>query len=185
MKKVLLHACCAVCASYPYPMLKDMGYEVILYFYNPNIYPDEEYSRRLDELKKFVQINNAKLIIEETNYKYWLNLIKGYENEPEKGKRCEICFKERLLKAQITAKREKCDFYTTTLTVSPHKNSKTIFETARNISSEIPDSVPFLEIDFKKQNGFLKTSKLADEYGFYRQKYCGCEFSIRKTPSDS
>lgn len=179
MQKVLLHACCAVCASYPFFKLKEMGYEVIIYFYNPNIYPIAEYSRRLEELKKFTQINNIKLIIEETSYDYWLELIKGFENEPEKGNRCAICFKERLTRAKMAAQKECCDFYTTTLSVSPHKNSKQIFNVAHEISEKFDNTVPFLEIDFKKQNGFLKSSQIADEYGFYRQKYCGCEFSIR------
>lgn len=178
MAKVLLHACCAVCASHPYFLLKELGYDVAIYFYNPNIYPDEEYQRRLDELKKFSSINNIPLIIEEKSYGYWLNLVKGYEKEPEKGNRCTICFKERLSNAHQKALKEGFDFYTTTLTVSPHKNSKQVFEAAKSVAeSNLDKNVPFLEIDFKKQNGFLKASKLADEYGFYRQKYCGCEFS--------
>ena len=183
MPKILLHACCAVCASYPFLQLQKAGYEVILYFYNPNIYPNEEYQRRLNELKNLSKKYNARLIIEETGYDYWQNLIKGKENEPEKGTRCDICFKERLTKAQRKAFETGCDFYTTTLTVSPHKNSKQIFEAAKAVNKEMTDldskSVPFLEIDFKKQDGYKKTSKLADEYGFYRQKYCGCEYSIR------
>ena len=181
MPKILLHCCCAVCASYPFLQLKELGYEIVLYFYNPNIHPKEEYQRRLDELKKLSEKYNAKLIIEETSYDYWLNLIKGLENEPEKGARCSVCFKERLSRAALTAMKENCDFFTTTLTVSPHKNSKQIFECANlalaeNISRT---ELKFLEIDFKKQDGYKKTSKLADEYGFYRQKYCGCEFSAR------
>lgn len=181
MSKILLHACCAVCASYPVLQLQQMGYEVVLYFYNPNIYPDEEYQRRLEELKKLSQRYSIKLIIEETSYDYWLNLIKGFENEPEKRKRCSVCFKERLSKAVLAAIKEGCDYFTTTLTVSPHKNSKQVFEAAYNVLSEIniDNSLKFLEIDFKKKDGYKKTSKLADEYGFYRQKYCGCEFSIR------
>lgn len=180
MARVLLHACCAVCASHPYFLLKESGYDVTLYFYNPNIYPDEEYQRRLNELKKFASINNIRLIIEEKSYDYWLKLVKGYENEPEKGNRCTICFKERLFKAHETALKENFDFYTTTLTVSPHKNSKQVFEAAKMVTeNNKTGTIPFLEMDFKKQNGFLKASKLANEYGFYRQKYCGCEFSIR------
>ena len=184
--KLLLHACCAVCASYPFLQLKEMGYEVVLYFYNPNIYPESEYQRRLDELKKLAKKYSAKLIIEETSYDYWLNLVKGLENEPEKGSRCSICFKERLSKAVLAAAKEGCEYFTTTLTVSPHKNSKQIFEAAHAVchyekrsKAEI-QNIKFLELDFKKQDGFKKTSKLADEYGFYRQKHCGCEFSVRK-----
>lgn len=180
-KKLLLHCCCAVCAAYPFLQLKEMGYDVILYFYNPNIYPFSEDQRRLDELRKLAEKYSAKLIVEDGSYDYWLNLVKGFESEPEKGKRCEVCFKDRLEKAFLKANEIGCDFYTTTLSVSPHKNSKQIFEVAKLIDEKFDDKkLSFLEIDFKKKDGFRKTSKLADEYGFYRQEYCGCEFSIRK-----
>ena len=177
--KLLLHACCAVCASYPVLQLQEMGYEVVLYFYNPNIYPLEEYQRRLDELKKLAEIYKVRMIIEETSYDYWLNLIKGLENEPEKGSRCSICFKERLSKTVSIAIKEGCNNFTTTLTVSPHKNSRQIFEAVNEVCKGFQNPPIFLEIDFKKKDGFKKTSKLADEYGFYRQKHCGCQFSIR------
>ena len=182
MPKLLLHACCAVCTSYPVLQLQQMGYDVILYFYNPNIYPNEEYQRRLEELKKLAERYNTQLIVEETSYNYWLDLIKGLENEPEKGRRCSICFKDRLSNAIQMAIKVDCEYFTTTLTVSPHKNSKQIFEAAYNALKENTNEKKpkFLEFDFKKQDGFKKTSNLADEYGFYRQKYCGCEFSIRK-----
>ena len=179
MPKLLLHVCCAVCASYPVLQLQEMGYDVVLYFYNPNIYPLEEYQRRLDELKKLAERYNVPLIIEETSYEYWLDLVKGLEKEPEKGARCSICFKERLSKAICMAIKEKCEYFTTTLTVSPHKNSKQIFEAAREVCKGFQNPPALLEIDFKKQDGYKKTSKLADEYGFYRQQYCGCEFSVR------
>ena len=183
MPKILLHACCAICASYPVLQLQEMGYKVILYFYNPNIYPHEEYKRRLNELKKLSQKYDIQLIIEEeTDYNYWLDLIKGLENEPEQGKRCSVCFKERLSKTVKMAVKEDCEYFTTTLTVSPHKNSKQVFQAAYSALEEadIKTSLKFLKIDFKKKDGYKKTSKLADEYGFYRQKHCGCEFSIRK-----
>ena len=136
MAKLLLHACCAVCASYPVLQLQQMGYEVILYFYNPNIYPYEEYQRRLDELKKLAVKYSVRLIIEETGYDYWLNLGKGMEKEPEKGARCSVCFKERLSKAVKMAIKEGCEYFTTTLTVSPHKNSKQVFEAAYSALKE-------------------------------------------------
>lgn len=179
MPKILLHACCAICASHPYFLLNKLGYDVTLLFYNPNIYPAEEYNRRLQELKKFSELNNIKLIIENEDYEKWLNVIKGYEEEPEKGKRCSLCFKERLYKTKIIAEKQCCELYTTTLSVSPHKSSAQIFSIAKEIDSELNNSSKFLEIDFKKQDGFLKTSSLAKEYGFYRQNYCGCSFSIR------
>ena len=124
MPKLLLHCCCAVCASYPFLQLKEMGYDIVLYFYNPNIYPNEEYQRRLGELKKLSERYGAKLIIEETSYDYWLKLVEGFEKEPEKGLRCSICVKERLSKAVQAAIKEGCEFFTTTLTVSSHKSSK-------------------------------------------------------------
>jgi len=177
MSKVLLHCCCAVCASYPYELLHSLGYDIVFYFYNPNIYPNEEYQRRLEELKKFSKLKDVELIIENDCYENWLNNVKGYENEPEKGKRCEICFQKRLEKTAQKGVEKGCDYFTTTLSVSPHKNSKQIFEVAKKLEKE---NLKFLEIDFKKQDGFKKTSDLANEYGFYRQQYCGCEFSVRK-----
>ena len=175
---VLLHACCAVCASYPIELLREMGYEPIVYFFNPNIFPVEEYERRLNELIKYCEKKSVKLIVDEQDSSMWYEFVKGLENEPEKGKRCSKCFEYRLRYSANKALKLEISKFTTTLTVSPHKNSKVIFQIAKDIAFK--HELEFLEIDFKKKDGFLKTMRIAKEENFYRQNYCGCEFSIQK-----
>ncbi len=176
--KVLLHACCAVCAAHPIELLKNMGYKPIVYFFNPNIFPSEELERRLDELIVYSEKKNIELIVDMQESSKWYDYISGLENEPEKGKRCSKCFEYRLLHTAIKALKLSISKFTTTLTVSPHKNSKVIFEIAKDIAFK--HELEFLDIDFKKQNGFLKSMQIAKEENFYRQNYCGCEFSIIK-----
>lgn len=177
MEKVLLHACCAVCMAYPIELLKE-NYEPIVFFCNPNIYPKSEYLRRLDELVLYCEKQNYKCIIDDYNPELWYSSVSGLESEPEKGLRCNKCFEYRLNKTAQVAQKMNIPFFTTTLTVSPHKISKNIFEAGQKAASMF--GVEFLAMDFKKQNGFLKTMNIAKENNFYRQQYCGCEFSIRK-----
>lgn len=176
--KLVVHTCCAVCMCYPRTLLED--YDTIFYFYNPNIYPIEEYNRRRDEFIKFTQDNNIDIHIEENEayIKDWYNDIKGFENEPEKGARCNICFKHRIAKAFEYANSINAKYVTTVMSVSPHKNSKAIEMIGNSISSKY-DNIEYLHIDFKKKDGFKKTNIIANEAGLYRQHYCGCEFSIR------
>lgn len=174
--EVLLHACCAVCSAYPIEKLKELGYNPVLYFFNPNIFPSEEFTRRLEELKRYAQKKNIELIIENQNAEDWYNAVAGLENEPERGKRCTRCFEYRLLFTALKALKLDYKYFTTTLTVSPHKNSKVIFEIAKELAKKY--ELTFLDIDFKKEDGFLKTMKIAKEENFYRQQYCGCEFSM-------
>ena len=176
--KILLHACCAVCLGYSAEKLKELGYDFVVFFFNPNIFPKAEYERRKQELITFCEKKNYELIIEEEDFNNWRNFIEGYEKEPEKGKRCNLCFEYRLKRTAQKAQELSIDKITTTLSISPHKISKNIFEAGKHVCENIP--VDFLEIDFKKENGFLKTNKIAQEYGLYRQQYCGCEFSIRQ-----
>ena len=175
--KIILHACCAVCLGHSIEKLIEKGYDVVAFFFNPNIYPLTEYERRRDEFISFCERKGYKYLVEEEKSESWYEFIKGYEKEPEKGKRCDLCFEYRLNKTFNKAKELGINEITTTLTISPHKISKNIFETGRKICAN--SQINFLEIDFKKENGFLKTNKIAEEYGLYRQKYCGCEFSIR------
>ncbi len=175
-KKVLLHACCAVCSAYPIELLRQEGYEPVLYFFNPNIFPSEEFTRRLEELKKYAEKKNVELIVEKQNSEYWYNAIAGLENEPERGKRCKRCFEYRLLYTALKAFQLEYKYFTTTLTVSPHKQSNVIFEVAKELADKY--ELTFLDYDFKKNDGFLKTMKIAKEENFYRQQYCGCEFSM-------
>ena len=177
MKKILLHACCAPCASYPIKLLIEDNYRPVVFFYNPNIYPFEEYKIRRDELKKYCE----KLSIDFFEGKYepekFLEYIKGYEKEPEKGARCSICFNLRLNEAAKFAKENNIPCFTTTLTVSPHKNSLQIFEQGDIISKET--GVEFIKYNFKKNDGFKISRAIAKENNMYAQKYCGCMFSIR------
>lgn len=171
--RVLLHTCCAVCFSYPNRFLSENGYEVIPYFYNPNIYPEYEHARRLSELKKIA----PNLIYEEYSPQDFYEIAKGLENCREKGERCLKCFELRLHKTALMAKKMNIQKFTTTLSVSPHKISKNIFEVGKRIENEL--GIEFLEFDFKKKDGFKITQQIARELNLYKQTYCGCEFSIR------
>lgn len=176
MDKVLLHACCATCSGYPIEKLRELGYEPVLYFFNPNIFPPEEFDKRLNELIKYAKKKEVELIVEKQDAEGWYNCISGLENEPERGKRCARCFEYRLLFTVLKAFKLEYKYFTTTLTVSPHKQSKVIFEIAKELANKY--ELTFLDIDFKKENGFLKTMEIAKAENFYRQNYCGCEFSI-------
>ena len=177
MNKILVHACCGVCFSYPLILLREMGFEPVVYYVNSNIYPEAEFERRYAELEKYCAVNKVELIKEGYNHDEYLSFIKGYESEPEKGERCNLCFNYRLSYAFKKAKELGIDRLTTTLSVSPHKISKNIFNEGRKLSQE--HKIEFIEFDFKKHDGFKKTSKIAYDFGMYRQNYCGCEFSIR------
>ena len=177
--KILLHACCAVCSGYPIELLRSLGYEPLVYFFNPNIQPIDEYNRRLDELIRYSRKKQFELIIETDKPGGWRECIKGLENEPERGKRCIKCFEYRLNAAAKKAKDLKICQYTTTLTVSRHKISKDIFAAGKKAADIC--GVEFLEIDFKKKDGFLKTMQIAKEENFYRQTYCGCRLHQQET----
>lgn len=177
MQKIICHACCAVCLMFPLQKLRSLELEPIVYFYNPNIYPSEEYERRFNELERYCNKNSIELVHEVDSQDVWNEAVKGLEQEPEKGKRCEVCFRLRLEKTAQYAKQRNIPFITTTLTVSPHKNSKMIFNILDEISQKY--EIEYLKCDFKKENGFLITNQIAAQENFYRQKYCGCKYSIR------
>lgn len=162
---------------YPVEKLLAERYLPTIYFFNPNIFPPSEYQRRLDELKKLCSKKNLELVVAEEEHEKWLNYIKGCEQEPERGLRCQKCFDYRLTKAAEYAHYNAFELLTTTLTVSPHKRSEMIFASLENACTKY--HLKFLEYNFKKENGFLKTNHLAKAEGFYRQTYCGCEFSQR------
>jgi len=179
MKKIILHACCAPCASYPIKKLKEDGYECVVFFYNPNIYPIEEYIIRRDELKNYCAKLDIEFFEEKYNESDFLNITKGLENEPEKGSRCVKCFNLRLKKTAEFAHLKGISYFTTTLTVSPHKNSQTVFEEGIKAANEF--GVEFLEYNFKKQDGFKISRQIARENNMYFQTYCGCRYSKNKT----
>ena len=174
-KKILLHACCGICSGYPISLLKEMGYSVTVYFSNPNLDSQEEFDRRLESQKKVCEYHNVKLIVETYNHDKYLNFVQGLEQEPERGKRCDKCIELRLLDTAQKAKELGTDMFTTSLTISPHKNFAKISELGAKIASEY--SLQYQAIDFKKKDGFLKTNQLSKELDLYRQKYCGCEFA--------
>lgn len=180
-KTLLLHACCAPCSSYVIEYLSDY-FDITILFYNPNIDTLEEYNKRLQELVKFVNCfktkNQVKVVSLGYNNQDYLNIVKGLENEKEGGSRCFKCYRLRLEKSFIYAKKHNFDFVTTTLTISPLKNSKVINE----IGAELENiyHVNYLYADFKKKEGYKRSIVLSHEYNLYRQDYCGCKFSKRK-----
>ncbi|MFA5359622.1 MAG: epoxyqueuosine reductase QueH [Patescibacteria group bacterium] len=175
--KLLLQICCVGCGVYVSQILKQ-DYDVILFFYNPNIWPKEEYEKRMEEAEKISKQFNLKLVKSEYEHDKWLEAVRGREADPEKGERCLICYKFRLQEATAMAKKLNCGYLTTTLTTSPHKNAVAINEIGQKLASE--NGLKFLSQDFKKQDGFKKSVELAKELNLYRQNYCGCEFSFRK-----
>ena len=172
-KKILIHACCGICSGYPISLLKEMGYTPVVYFSNSNLDTKDEFERRLEAQKIVCMYHWVDLIVEEYNHEKFLEKVKGLEEEPERGRRCDICIKMRLSEAANKAKELGISYFTTSLVISPHKNFAKITE----IGKSLEDGVEYIAIDFKKKDGFLKTNKLSKDLGIYRQNYCGCEFS--------
>lgn len=177
--KLLLHACCAPCSSYVIEYIQEHFF-ITVYFFNPNIYPEKEYFRRLEELQKFLSDFKTESKVELIEEKYsplqFAACIKGYEAEKEGGERCFRCFDLRLSKTAEKAKELNFDYFTTTLTISPHKNSDVINQ--KGIELSAAHDIKYLVSDYKKKGGFKRSIELSREYGLYRQEYCGCEFSI-------
>ncbi len=183
-EKLLLHICCAVCGAYLVELLKN-NFDVLLYFYNPNIWPKEEFEKRLGAVKKLVEEKNLELVIGEYEHDFWLEKVKGFEKEPEGGKRCEICFALRLEKAADLALKQGIKNFTTTLAISPYKNEAVVNEIGQRIAKE--KNLVFLSFNQiealaqeNKQQLWQKTRFFAKNLNLYHQKYCGCEFSLRK-----
>lgn len=172
---VLLHTCCAPCTTYCIEALRELGHEPALFYSNANIYPQEEYNKRLKEVVRLAGISVVPMIVDDPAHADWLNAVaSGLENEPEGGLRCSRCFEYVLQRTFNRMKTNGFDAFTTTLTVSPHKASAVIAEIGRRISPE-----SYLDIDFKKKGGFKRSLELSEQMELYRQSYCGCEFSMR------
>jgi epoxyqueuosine reductase len=172
--KVALHICCAVCASAAAERLMEEGHLVEGFFYNPNIYPPEEYQRRLQ---------NARIVAAELGFPLtegpflpdeWSKAVVSLENEPEGGKRCPVCFRLRLAKTCVFMLESGCEAFTTTLTMGSNKPVLLIGQIGREIGGG-----KFLERDFKKKEGFKRAGELAKKWQLYRQHYCGCVYSLR------
>lgn len=173
-KKILLHACCAICAGYPIQKLIEEGYEPVVFFSNDNIDTTEEFKKRQEALSILCKHLNVELLIDSYNPNLFLDTVKGLEKEPERGARCDKCITLRLKKSANLAKSLGINLYTTTLVISPHKDYDKI--TAIGKSFEDPN-LKYIGINFKKQDGFLKTNKISKELNLYRQNYCGCKFA--------
>lgn len=175
---LLLHSCCAPCSSYVLEYLSEY-FNIIILFYNPNIMPFDEYNLRLNEQKKLVSRlktkNSVKVVEGEYDVNDFLEAVKGLEDEPEGGARCEKCFRLRLNEAAVFSRELGVDYFTTTLTVSPHKNSQLINAIGQGVSEKY--GVEFLQSDFKKRNGYKRSIELSKQYNLYRQNYCGCIYS--------
>lgn len=175
---LLLHACCAPCSSYVLEYLSKY-FEITIYYYNPNIYPETEYQRRMNELKKFIvsykTINKVNFIEENYNTTDYYKSIKGLEKLGERSERCYNCYQFRMKKACEYAKYNNYDYFTTTLSISPYKNSTWINEIGENLEKQY--DIKYLYADFKKKNGYKRSIELSKEYNLYRQDYCGCVYS--------
>lgn len=173
---LLLHVCCAPCSSAVLQSIKEY-FDITIFFYNPNIQPQKEFLKRLEEeivLLKKLNLN-YKVISPEYDSKIFFEKIKGYENLGERSERCDRCFELRLEKSAKYAKENNFDFFTTTLTISPYKNADSLNQIGENLGEKY--LVNFLNSDFKKNNGYKKSIELSKKYNLYRQHYCGCIFS--------
>lgn len=176
-EQILLHVCCAPCTPHVFNVLSEQ-FEISLFFFNPNIQPEDEYELRKAEIERYSEQNGIGLIVGDYEVEEWEKAISGHEEDHEGGRRCEICYKLRLEKTAGEAKKNNINNFTTTLSISPHKNAETINGIGRDIADQ--KALNFFEADFKKKNGFKISCDISKEYGFFRQSYCGCLYSRRK-----
>ena len=179
--KLLLHSCCGPCSTAVLEQLIPY-FEIVLFYYNPNIAPESEFDRRLATqkqlLEKLEHPHPITLLAPPYDDAPFWDAVKGVEDTPEMGERCERCIAQRMREAAIAAKEQHCDYLTTTLTVSPHKNAPYINACGEEIAAEM--SVRYLPSDFKKRGGYARSVALSAEYELYRQDYCGCPMSLRE-----
>lgn len=174
-ERLLLHSCCAPCSSACLQRLKE-HFSVTVFYYNPNIDLDEEYQKRKAEQLRFLQQTGWADILDcDHDKQAFERLVQGYENEPERGKRCALCYRLRLEKTAQAAKENGYNWFCTTLTVSPYKNADWLNEIGQEIGDRY--GLNYLLSDFKKQGGYLLSTKLSAQYGLYRQDFCGCKYS--------
>jgi epoxyqueuosine reductase len=179
--KLLIHSCCAPCSSYVLECLS-IHFDITILYYNPNIYPEEEYYRRIEEQKRFLKEiplrTKVDFIAGEYHPADYYRMIEGLEEEKEGGNRCFACYRLRLLEAAKVASDMDFEYFTTTLSISPHKNAAKLNEIGEEIAQEY--KTLWLPSDFKKKNGYKRSIELSKEYNLYRQDYCGCIYSKRE-----
>ncbi len=173
-EKFLLHVCCATCSLHPYFLL-NKDYSIIFYFYNPNIHPREEYIKRLEGIKFVAGKYNIPLIIGNYQKDKWFDICSPFKKEPEGGKRCKLCYKMRIDKTSQTAEEKNFKLFSTTLSVSPHKDANAINKIGKSAAED--KNLSFYQANFKKKDGFKKTVQISKQLNLYRQNYCGCIYS--------
>lgn len=175
---LLLHSCCAPCSSYTLEYLSRY-FSITVFYFNPNISPKAEFDKRFAEQKRLIEAlpseNKISLICGDYNYDEFLNIARGYESVPEGGERCFRCYRMRLEKTAEFAKQKGFDYFCTTLSISPLKNSQKINEIGFDVAEKY--GVKWLPSDFKKREGYKRSIELSREYDLYRQNFCGCVFS--------
>ena len=179
--KLLLHSCCAPCSSYVLEYLSQY-FEITVFYYNPNIFPEEEFYKRIREQERLIREMPAKYPVHFIAGNYdsekFYAMAKGLEQVPEGGERCFKCYELRLREAAKVAAAGGFDYFTTTLSISPLKNAAKLNEIGERLAAEY--QVAYLPSDFKKKNGYKRSTELSREYGLYRQDYCGCIFSKKE-----
>ena len=185
---LLLHACCGPCAVWPIEFLADY-FHITIFYNNSNIYPEEEYSRRLNELKQYLDdynmhhTNPIQIIIPPYDNVAYTKKLEPLKDEPERGKRCHLCYGLRMKEGLEYAKQHHYEYYTTVMTISRQKDSQVLNEIGLKIASAYPE-VHYFVSDFKKDNGILKANQIISEHNMYRQDYCGCIYSWQTRKSN-
>ncbi len=176
--RLLLHCCCAPCSSYVLEYLNP-AFDIDAFYYNPNIAPEDEYNRRAAELQRLANSmpheNALRVIVGKYDAEAFAAMCRGYEDEPEGGARCERCFRMRLCASAKLARETGCEWFTTTLTISPLKDAQALNAIGMELGERF--GVRWLPSDFKKRNGYKRSCELSEIYGLYRQDYCGCLYS--------
>lgn len=179
--RLLLHSCCAPCSSYVLEYLSEY-FEITVFYYNPNIYPDAEYEKRVEEQRMLTDSLPARYPISFIAGRYdkerFYEAAEGYEQEREGGERCFRCYELRLREAAEAARDDGFDYFTTTLSISPLKNAEKLNAIGEQLAQEY--GLAYLPSDFKKKNGYKRSTELSKEYGLYRQDYCGCVYSFQE-----
>ncbi len=177
--RLLLHSCCAPCSAYVIEYLSGF-FEITILYYNPNIYPESEFEKRAAEQRDFLNAMETKhpvsIIVEEHRPSEFLDIVRGLENLPEGGERCLRCYRLRLEETARRALELGFDYFTTTLSISPHKDARALGRIGEELAGQY--GVRHLCADFKKKNGFKRSAELSKQYGLYRQDYCGCVYSM-------